>query len=81
MIYIATFFTHYGAMTFTKKLCGSGFDAKMMPVPRQLSSSCGTGVRFEAAGYVLHLCDEHVDKLFRQEEQPNTFRLEYQNGG
>ena len=48
MIYIATFFSHYGAMRF-KNLCDeAGLFSRMMPVPRQLSSSCGTCVRVEA---------------------------------
>lgn len=48
MIYIATFYSHYGAM-HCKKLCDrAGLPARMMPVPRKLSSSCGTCVRIEA---------------------------------
>ena len=48
MIYIATFFSHFGAM-HCKKLCDrAGLPAKLMPVPRKLSSSCGTCVRVEA---------------------------------
>jgi len=47
MICIATFFSHFGAMQY-KKLCEkTGITAKMMPVPRMLSSSCGTCVRVE----------------------------------
>lgn len=47
MIYIATFYSHFGAIRF-KKICeGKGWTAKVMPVPRNLSSSCGTCVRFE----------------------------------
>ena len=47
MICIATFFSHFGAMR-CKKLCdGAGIPARMMPVPRALSSSCGTCVRIE----------------------------------
>ena len=49
MTYIATFFSHFGAMRF-KKLCdGLGWPATLMPVPRNLSSSCGTCVRYEGA--------------------------------
>ncbi|WP_373216119.1 DUF3343 domain-containing protein [Ruminococcus sp. 5_1_39BFAA] len=44
--YVATFFSHYGAMTFKKKCDREGYPAKIMPVPRNLSSSCGTCVRF-----------------------------------
>ena len=59
MIYIATFFSHYGAM-HCKKLCDeAGIPARMMPVPRTLSSSCGTCVRMEA---------ESADRLPRTEE-------------
>ena len=48
MIYIGTFFSHYGAVR-CKKLCEkTGIPARMMPVPRTLSSSCGTCVRMEA---------------------------------
>ncbi len=48
MIYVATFFSHFGAM-HCKKLCDqAGLSARLMPVPRKLSSSCGTCVRVEA---------------------------------
>lgn len=46
-VYIATFYSHFGAMSFKKKCDRSGFPAKIMPVPRTLSSSCGTCVKFE----------------------------------
>lgn len=46
MTYISTFYSHFGAVHF-KKICQSkNIEAKMMPVPRDLSSSCGTCVRF-----------------------------------
>jgi hypothetical protein len=45
---IATFHTHLGALRFEKKLLSLGDNgATMMPVPRKLSASCGTCVRFE----------------------------------
>lgn len=47
MIYIATFYSHFGAMRY-KKICDSkGASARLMPVPRNLSSSCGTCVAYE----------------------------------
>ena len=47
MTCIATFYSHFGAIRF-KKLCESnGWPTKVMPVPRDLSSSCGTCVRYE----------------------------------
>ena len=48
MVYIATFYSHFGAIRF-KKLCqAQGIAARLMPVPRDLSSSCGTCVRYES---------------------------------
>lgn len=45
MYYIATFYSHFGAMRFKKD---AGVKSpRLMPVPRNLSSSCGTCVRFE----------------------------------
>lgn len=70
MIYIATFFSHYGAM-HCKKLCDeAGIPSRMMPVPRTLSSSCGTCVRMEA---------ENADRLPRTEEM-EQIALEQENG-
>lgn len=48
MTYIATFYSHFGAMRFKKACEQAGASAKLMPVPRDLSSSCGTCVRYEA---------------------------------
>lgn len=48
MTYIATFYSHFGAIRY-KKLCQDrDIPAKMMPVPRNLSSSCGTCVQYES---------------------------------
>ena len=59
MIWIETFFSHFGAMR-CKKMCDkTGITAKMMPVPRMLSSSCGTCVRIES---------EDAERIPRTEE-------------
>lgn len=47
MICIATFYSHFGAIRFKKECEKKGWSAKIMPVPRTLSSSCGTCVRYE----------------------------------
>lgn len=46
MYYIATFFSHFGAVRFKRECQREGISAQLMPVPRSLSSSCGTCVRF-----------------------------------
>ena len=70
MTYIATFFSHFGAIRF-KKLCQkASWSAKVMPVPRDLSSSCGTCVRYEGTA----LCPdanmpEEVEQIVEVTEQ------------
>lgn len=44
--YIATFYTHFGAVSFRRRMAPLAAAVKMMPVPRALSSSCGTCVSF-----------------------------------
>lgn len=46
MIYISTFYSHFGAVRFKKACDKKHIESRMMPVPRNLSSSCGTCVRF-----------------------------------
>ena len=48
MVYIMTFYSHFGAVRFKKKCDEKQIPARMMPVPRNLSSSCGTCVRYES---------------------------------
>ena len=48
MIFIATFLTHFGALSLQRRLRKNGIPVKMMPVPRSLSASCGVCVRFDA---------------------------------
>lgn len=45
--YIATFYTHYGAMKFLSTIKAKGLPGRMGPVPRSLSSSCGVCVFFK----------------------------------
>ena len=46
--YIATFHTHLAAIMAHRALGALNISARMMPVPRALSSSCGTCVRYSA---------------------------------
>ena len=65
MTYIATFYSHFGAVRF-KRLCDSrGWRAQIMPVPRSLSSSCGSCVRYE--GEYPHEVPVEVEQIVRVE--------------
>ena len=50
-MYIATFYSHFGAIKFKKELAKKDITATLAPVPRDLSSSCGTCVRFDSETY------------------------------
>ena len=61
---IATFHTNFGALTFHRKLTGLGDDAVMMPVPRKLSASCGTCVRFRLPFDPAAMADEDLEAVY-----------------
>lgn len=65
MGYLATFYTHYGAMRFIKYCEKAGIDAKMAPVPRELSASCGVCVRFEADRAPEEAEHEDMERCYR----------------
>lgn len=54
MNHIATFFSHFGAVRFQKQCEAKGWQAQVRPVPRNLSSSCGTCVYFAAQELMLN---------------------------
>ena len=47
MEYVATFYSHFGAVRFNRLCQSQGLKARMSPVPRDLSSSRGTCVFYE----------------------------------
>ena len=64
--YIATFHTHLSALMTSRALTGLGIRAQMMPVPRKLSSSCGTCVRYMAEEPHLNAMDEDVEGVYEK---------------
>ena len=46
--YIATFHTHFSALTTFRAFQSAGITAEMAPVPRALSADCGTCLRYES---------------------------------
>ena len=60
--YVATFFSHFGALSYFKALKGQGVASTLAPVPRALSASCGTCVRYEHGSAIdLDGCElDHV---------------------
>ena len=64
MQYVATFHTHLGALMTFKALSKAGAEAQMAPVPRKLSSSCGTCVFYTSSQPHLELMGEEVEGVY-----------------
>lgn len=65
--YVATFFTHYDAVHCLHSLRGVLEDASLAPVPRELSSSCGTCLFFKNPADPLPSFAADYEQLFRAE--------------
>lgn len=75
-MYIATFFNHYNAVKFSRELREAGIEHDVMPVPRKLSSSCGSCVRFSTEGDPLRFVDDGVEKIVEVQEA-HTYAVVY----
>ncbi|AJD31949.1 DUF3343 domain-containing protein [Clostridium sporogenes] len=64
MEYIASFFTHSGAIKYSRFLNKLNINNQTMPVPRKLSSNCGIGVKFNYKGNLNNILAEDIEKLF-----------------
>ena len=61
--YIATFHTHLSAMRSQRALEREGISARLSPVPRALSASCGTCVRYRADNPCSALLDRDWERI------------------
>ena len=70
MTYIITFFSHFGAVRYKQLCVESGIPCRMMPVPRDLSSSCGTCVFFktEVLEDATSLQTPELEQIVRERE-------------
>lgn len=77
--YVATFFSHFGAVRFQRLCSERGYEAQLAPVPRSLSSSCGTCVLFKTAelneGKLQPLLTPELEQLVLDE---NGYKLLYE---
>ena len=66
--YVATFHTHLAALRSCNALKkGGAGGARLAPVPRRLSSSCGTCVFYEAEGPQLASMDRDLEAVYLRE--------------
>ncbi|MBR4309359.1 MAG: DUF3343 domain-containing protein [Oscillospiraceae bacterium] len=74
--YIATFHTHLAALKTHRSLQKQGIQARMAPVPRKISSSCGTCVFYQAEDPCYELIDIDAEAVYTMEDnQPCTLRV------
>ncbi len=72
--YIATFHTHLSAMRTQRTLTKAGISARLSPVPRYLSASCGTCVIYTAEEPHLEIMDLDVERVVERSGQGSEFR-------
>lgn len=77
--YIATFHTHLSAMRSQRTLVVRGVEARLTPVPRALSASCGTCVRYRADDPMIERLDRDVERVVEQLESEGEYRELYRN--
>ena len=66
--YVATFHTHLAALRSCNALKKAGAEqARLAPVPRRLSSSCGTCVFYESAEAMVPCMDEDLEAVYLRE--------------
>lgn len=65
MEYIATFFTHSGAVKYKRYLGNLGVSVELFPVPRRLSSDCGIAAQFCTNLRLESLITGDVHRLFK----------------
>jgi len=77
MEYIATFFSHSGAVKYGRFLSSRNIPSETMPVPRKLSSSCGVCVKFKTSENIITRVSEDIDKIYLLEG--SGVKLIYEN--
>ena len=79
--FIATFHTHLAAIMADRQLKALGLRSTMLPVPRALSSSCGTAVRYAADSAHIDALGEDTERAYRilPDGKKETYELLYEN--
>lgn len=66
MSYLATFYTHLGAIEFLHAVSREDTSVRMAPVPRVLSASCGVCVYFSVP-FASTFCSEDLEAVYQVE--------------
>ncbi len=77
MDYMVLFFTHSGAIKFSRKCKRDNIPCDLMPVPRILSSNCSVSGKIRYEGDIEDLIDEEIEEIFQIEGE--EYNLIYSN--
>lgn len=66
--YLATFHTHLAALLTHRAMTNAGLEARMAPVPRKISSSCGTCVYYRAQTFRSELLAADTEAVYQMPE-------------
>ena len=76
--FVASFHTHLSALMTDRALKAEGITSRMAPVPRKLSSSCGTCVLYTAPQACLEHLDADTERVW-EIIGPEQYRLIWEN--
>ncbi|MDD5924282.1 MAG: DUF3343 domain-containing protein [Clostridia bacterium] len=74
--YLITFFTHYGAISTKKRLQDISITSQIAPIPRKISSSCGTCLIYESDSPHRELIDMDFEAVYLLENDEYTLLFE-----
>ena len=78
--YVATFHTHLAALRSCNALKKAGAaSARLAPVPRRLSSSCGTCAFYEGEDPLLSCMDADAEAVYRREGEAFTLLQQWED--
>ena len=76
--HVATFHNDFGAISVERRLKKLGDEqARLMPVPRQVSASCGLGVEFFIPFDPKTMPDENTDSVYQSDG--DSYQLVFEN--
>lgn len=75
--FIATFHTHLSALMTQRSMEAAGISARMAPVPRVLSSSCGTCVFYTALDHCQTLLDADTEAVYAENDGAYQLILQF----
>ncbi len=76
--YIITFYSHFGASRLKSEMRKAGTEVQLKPVPRFLSSSCGTCAVFEAESLIFPQNMDEVEQIVMLKPDFSAKNTEYE---